>query len=193
MSPNLARSRHRVEDRPPAFRLRNRFYRPPPPPTGASAASPERSRTKRKSKDVGSGIQGSSFQQWLAAKECALKRDENKHSGELIGLAGKGSPERHNAGSRDGSRKRSRERLPSQEASPVPRELYFEEEGGPRWVIKYSPSPSVTPGQPAVDGPRLHKSTRSRERTPPVLGTQRPPGGSRDGLVSPVLVRSRRL
>ncbi|KAH8027676.1 hypothetical protein HPB51_007226 [Rhipicephalus microplus] len=131
-----------------------------------------------KVEDVGSGIQGSSFQQWLAAKECALKQDVNKHSGELIGLAGKGSPERHNAGSHDSSRKRSQERLPSQEASPVPRELYFEEEGGPRWVIKYSPSPSVTPGQPAVDGPRLHKSTRSRERTPPVLGTQRPPGAA---------------
>ncbi|KAL1415925.1 hypothetical protein MTO96_028519 [Rhipicephalus appendiculatus] len=132
-----------------------------------------------KLKEAGHDRQGKSFQQWLADKERALKRDEYKLSEESIGLAGKLSRERLAARSHDRSPKRSRERLPSQEDSPVPRELFFEEEGGPRWVIKYSPrrSPSLVDNQrwtdpartsPAAHGIGRHRSwARSAHREPP--------------------------
>ncbi|XP_049526229.1 uncharacterized protein LOC125946633 isoform X2 [Dermacentor silvarum] len=124
-------------------------------------------------KDKRRDSQGSSFQRWIAGKERALKRNEYKLTG---------SREQAATRSREHSAARSRERLP-QQAAPIPQELYFEEEGGPRWVIKYSPSHSASPAQLAVDGPRApgpRKSTSSREKTPAVLSAQHSPAGARE-------------
>ncbi|XP_065280829.2 uncharacterized protein [Dermacentor albipictus] len=127
-------------------------------------------------KDTRLDNQGSSFQVWLAKKERALKRDEYK----LRGPHGLSATQSSASQSREHSATRSREPPPVQ-ASPMPQELYFEEEGGPRWVIKYSPSNSASPAQLAVDGHGAagqRKSASSRERTPPVLSVQQSPAGA---------------
>ncbi|KAH6925537.1 hypothetical protein HPB50_006885 [Hyalomma asiaticum] len=129
----------------------------------SSRSGDKQNEGEKGSKETGRGSQGSSFQRWMAEKERALKQNQYKLR----------------SASQERPAKRSRERLPEQKAAPLPQELYFEEEGGPRWVIKYSPSFTASCGQPAVDGPsttRPLKSTSSRERTPPVMTAQRPPG-----------------